>query len=123
MGYVYGGTQWSTGTSGGRAMRGDRHPSPIGPLVLILVLGVAVLTVGWWAPSAVRTMTTLRGTVDSADVPSVVSAPDRTASTLVHIATALPDAEGAGTGIVLDPAGTVLTNNHVIDGATAIQAV
>lgn len=32
-------------------------------------------------------------------------------------------AVGAGTGIVLDPNGVVLTNNHVIAGATGIQAV
>lgn len=31
-------------------------------------------------------------------------------------------AVGAGTGIVLDPGGVVLTNNHVIAGATGIQA-
>ncbi|HET9875070.1 MAG TPA: trypsin-like peptidase domain-containing protein [Mycobacterium sp.] len=30
-------------------------------------------------------------------------------------------AVGAGTGIVLDPGGVVLTNNHVISGATGIQ--
>jgi S1-C subfamily serine protease len=32
-------------------------------------------------------------------------------------------AVGAGTGIVLDPSGEVLTNNHVIEGATQISAV
>lgn len=32
-------------------------------------------------------------------------------------------AVGAGTGIVLDPNGEVLTNNHVIEGATEITAV
>ncbi|WP_408065895.1 S1C family serine protease [[Mycobacterium] vasticus] len=32
-------------------------------------------------------------------------------------------AVGAGTGIVLDPGGIVLTNNHVIAGATGITAV
>lgn len=30
---------------------------------------------------------------------------------------------GAGTGIVIDPAGVVLTNNHVVTGATGITAV
>jgi S1-C subfamily serine protease len=30
-------------------------------------------------------------------------------------------AEGAGTGMVLTPSGEVLTNNHVVDGATAIS--
>ncbi len=32
-------------------------------------------------------------------------------------------ATGAGTGIVLDPNGEVLTNNHVIEGATSISAI
>ncbi|MGH3560742.1 MAG: S1C family serine protease [Mycobacterium sp.] len=32
-------------------------------------------------------------------------------------------AVGAGTGIVLDPSGVVLTNNHVISGATQVRAV
>ncbi|MEO6792640.1 MAG: trypsin-like peptidase domain-containing protein [Mycobacterium sp.] len=32
-------------------------------------------------------------------------------------------AVGAGTGIVLDPSGVVLTNNHVIAGATGLTAV
>jgi len=43
---------------------------------------------------------------------------------LVDINTTLDyqGAVGAGTGIVLDPSGEVLTNNHVIEGATAITA-
>lgn len=43
---------------------------------------------------------------------------------LVDINTTLDyqGAVGAGTGIVLDPAGEVLTNNHVIEGATEITA-
>ncbi len=44
---------------------------------------------------------------------------------LVDINTTLgyQGATGAGTGIVLDPNGDVLTNNHVIEGATEITAV
>lgn len=44
---------------------------------------------------------------------------------LVDINTTLAyqGAVGAGTGIVLDPSGEVLTNNHVIEGATEITAV
>jgi S1-C subfamily serine protease len=43
---------------------------------------------------------------------------------LVDINTTLnyQSAVGAGTGIVLDPGGEVLTNNHVIEGATSITA-
>ncbi|HXT44761.1 MAG TPA: trypsin-like peptidase domain-containing protein [Pseudonocardiaceae bacterium] len=32
-----------------------------------------------------------------------------------------PNAQAAGTGIVLDPSGVVLTNNHVISGASSID--
>lgn len=44
---------------------------------------------------------------------------------LVDINTTLSyqGAIGAGTGIVLDPSGEVLTNNHVIEGATEITAL
>lgn len=44
---------------------------------------------------------------------------------LVDINTTLgyQGAAGAGTGIVLDPNGEVLTNNHVIEGATDITAI
>lgn len=44
---------------------------------------------------------------------------------LVDINTTLgyQGAAGAGTGIVLDPQGDVLTNNHVIEGATDITAI
>jgi S1-C subfamily serine protease len=41
---------------------------------------------------------------------------------IVDINIKLVDGEGAGTGIVLTPDGEVLTNNHVIAGATAISA-
>lgn len=44
---------------------------------------------------------------------------------LVDISTTLgyQGAVGTGTGIVIDPSGEVLTNNHVIEGATEITAV
>jgi S1-C subfamily serine protease len=35
---------------------------------------------------------------------------------------ALQDAQAAGTGIVLSPTGDVLTNNHVVEGATSVTA-
>src|SRR5215469_8854056 len=43
---------------------------------------------------------------------------------LVDIVTSLgfQQAEGAGTGLVLTSSGEVLTNNHVIEGATSIRA-
>jgi S1-C subfamily serine protease len=40
---------------------------------------------------------------------------------LVDITTTVSDGEAAGTGMVISPTGEVLTNNHVIDGATSIS--
>jgi S1-C subfamily serine protease len=40
---------------------------------------------------------------------------------IVDINTTLPNGEAAGTGMVLTSSGEVLTNNHVIDGATDIR--
>lgn len=40
---------------------------------------------------------------------------------VVDITTALDNGVGAGTGMVLSPSGLVLTNNHVIEGATKIE--
>jgi S1-C subfamily serine protease len=41
---------------------------------------------------------------------------------IVDINVTLNDGEGAGSGIVLTPNGEILTNNHVISGATSITA-
>jgi S1-C subfamily serine protease len=41
---------------------------------------------------------------------------------VVLIDTALPGGEGAGTGLVLSDDGLVLTNYHVVDGSTEVQA-
>jgi len=40
---------------------------------------------------------------------------------IVNIVVQLPNAVGAGTGIVISSNGNVLTNNHVVEGATTLQ--
>ncbi len=64
------------------------------------------------------------GEVDSSapsGLRSIVSTVDR-AVVDIDITLAYQSGEAAGTGIVLTDSGLVLTNNHVIDGATAISA-
>ncbi|HEX5346293.1 MAG TPA: trypsin-like peptidase domain-containing protein [Pseudonocardiaceae bacterium] len=70
-----------------------------------------------WAPSTVSPPASQPG--GSADVSALVA---KVAPGLVDINTQLgyQNGEGAGTGIVLSPSGEVLTNNHVISGATNI---
>ena len=62
------------------------------------------------APTAPLDQSALLGTV----VPGLVD---------INTTLGYQGAVGAGAGIVLDPSGEVLTNNHVIEGATEINAV
>ncbi|MEW6059973.1 MAG: trypsin-like peptidase domain-containing protein [Actinomycetota bacterium] len=65
-----------------------------------------------------------RQTPDGLDVQAIA---DRVVPAVVDINTVVssygfgPSAEGAGTGMILTASGEVLTNNHVIEGATSIQ--
>ncbi len=64
------------------------------------------------------------GNTEGAGAPSDVSAiAAKVDQAIVDVNTTLnyQDAEGAGTGIVLTSNGEILTNNHVVDGATKIS--
>jgi S1-C subfamily serine protease len=50
------------------------------------------------------------------------AAEKKVSSDVVDVVSRLSDGIGAGTGIVLSSNGLILTNNHVVDGAEAIQA-
>jgi S1-C subfamily serine protease len=98
--------------------------SPIARPVLAVVAVLGVLVSPACASSVAgpsRLLSRLAGVgadaAPSADLGQVVAA-------VVDIDTTLGrrHAVGAGTGIVLDSLGLVLTNNHVIEGATAISA-
>jgi S1-C subfamily serine protease len=73
-----------------------------------------------WAPSTVPPPAGSSGASNgSTDLSALVA---KVAPGLVDINTRMGyrNGEGAGTGIVLNPSGEVLTNNHVISGATSI---
>jgi hypothetical protein len=80
------------------------------------LLGVAVSHGFWQSHTATAVQTHRAG--------GASSIASRVAPVLVDINLTLgyQSGEGAATGIVLTPSGLVLTNNHVIDGATAIRA-
>jgi S1-C subfamily serine protease len=52
----------------------------------------------------------------------VQSIAEKVSPSVVNLVSALDGGEAAGTGIIISSNGLVLTNNHVIDNATAIQA-
>lgn len=81
--------------------------------VLLLLAGVAA------APATAAPATAAPATLDQSTLLGQV------VPSLVDISTNLSyqGALGSGAGILIDPAGDVLTNNHVIEGATEITAV
>lgn len=92
-------------------------------LRLHAVLGIALLTIGLvLASPSVGFATAAPAPRTPLDQSAVLS---QVVPGLVDINTTLgyQGAVGAGTGIVIDPSGVVLTNNHVIEGATEITAL
>lgn len=94
-----------------------------GALVAVLVLALTLVTAGSaagvWSlrPTAVTSSTGPSGTVGISGVPS------RAVASVVDITSRLASGAGTtmGTGIVLSRSGIVLTNNHVIEGASSIS--
>jgi S1-C subfamily serine protease len=98
-------------------------PVVLGALVLVVLAGIGLLAWGVGrSPSAgpVAAATTPVAQPQSTD-PSVIAG--KVAPGLVNINTVLgyQGAQAAGTGMVLTSNGEVLTNNHVVEGATQIQ--
>ncbi len=125
-----------TDRSGGGEPPPKRHPLL---LIILLVTVVSVIAVGvvrivwpaastpppWASSSALPPWASPRAalpvTSGALDLSALAAGVD---PAVVDINTQLsdPNSQGAGTGIVLSPSGEVLTNNHVIDGATSITA-
>jgi S1-C subfamily serine protease len=87
------------------------------------VLGIVLLTIGLvLASPGIGFATAAPAPRTPLDQSAVLS---QVVPGLVDIDTTLgyQGAVGAGTGIVIDPSGVVLTNNHVIEGATEITAL
>lgn len=86
---------------------------------LLSVMTAAIATAGLVAAPAQASPTLPRIPLDHAAVAAQVS------PAVVNIDAQMDyqSAVGAGTGIVLDPSGVVLTNNHVVAGATGLTAV
>ena len=109
-----------------RAQREHRKSSAIVGFVVAAVVFVTAFGLGHngglggssnsSSPPAIVSSNSNNGSVDTSGVSDKVSA------AVVNINTTLSGGgEAAGSGIVLTADGTVLTNNHVIDGATDIQ--
>ncbi len=119
-GYGGQGTLGDEGGRNGKRHRKARHRRHVYLGVTAAAVGLAVGTVGVRAategsPSAATTASTALST-------SQIAA--KVDKGLVDVVSTLgyQNAEAAGTGQVMTSSGLVLTNNHVIDGATSIKA-
>jgi S1-C subfamily serine protease len=85
----------------------------------VIGVGAVMSAVSLFAGPALATAATAQTTSgDGFDATGIAQKVD---PSIVDINTTLSDGAAAGTGVVLTSSGLVLTNNHVIDGATSIQ--
>lgn len=61
------------------------------------------------------------GTAPDTGDGTATDASEEQSTGIVQITTTLTNGTGAGTGLVLDADGTIVTNHHVVDGATRIE--
>ena len=87
-------------------------------LRLVLVLGAAVLSV-----AAAAVLAFGRGNSSAGSVRAAAKTSPNAGIVVVDTGLGYEDGSAAGTGMVLTSAGEVLTNNHVIAGATTIRVV
>ncbi len=97
---------------GRKGRRALRVPGMLAALMLLagLVAAPVTATPAVPAPRAPLDQTALLSQV----VPGLVD---------INTSLSYQGATGTGTGIIIDPSGEVLTNNHVIEGATEITAI
>ena len=104
------------GDGGYRPPAGPRRPHRI-------LAGAAAAIIAFGAGAGVTAWANGAGGSGASKVLSTSKIVQMADPSVVNIVSTLggQGAESAGTGIVLSSSGEVLTNNHVIDGATAIQ--
>jgi S1-C subfamily serine protease len=94
-------------------------------LLLASVLLVAGCDLGGGSETATTTVTETRTATVEADAPpgeSLADAVERVLPSVVNVRTTVPGGgTGEASGVVVDRAGVVVTNNHVVEGATTIS--
>ena len=101
--------------------RRSEHVGPIFIVALIVILLVAVAA-GAGIEYALHHSTITGQSPGSSASPASPAMTAKVDPAVVDITTVVPDGEAAGTGMVLTSSGLVLTNNHVIENATTVNA-
>ena len=118
---------WNTDGENYRRLRKGRMPLAL--VAVLMVVAVAIGTIAghglWSSKSSAAAAQNLSSPSPPASggSSSVASVAQKVDPALVdiNVTFSYQSAQGAGTGIVLTPDGEILTNNHVIEGATSIE--
>jgi len=96
----------------------------VGPILIVALVVILLVAVaaGAGIEYALHHSTITGPSPGSSASPASPAITAKVDPAVVDITTVVPDGEAAGTGMVLTSSGLVLTNNHVIENATTVNA-
>ncbi|MFJ6798301.1 S1C family serine protease [Streptomyces sp. NPDC091268] len=123
-----------SGGSGGSQVHGPAHAAPAPrakrPVALLAAVAIAAAVVGGGTAATVQQLTGTPGgsgtgingtNVSRSSNGTVAGVAENVSPSVVRIDTRTGSGQGTGSGIVVTADGEIVTNNHVVDGATEIQ--
>lgn len=126
-----GGNGWATwGEAAPAAPAPQGHARAKRPIALLAAVALAAAVVGGGTAAAVQQMlsktngtgTGVNGsTISQSNNGTVTGVAENVSPSVVRIDTRTSSGQGTGSGIVITADGEIVTNNHVIDGASQIQ--
>ncbi|MGW6703495.1 S1C family serine protease [Streptomyces sp. NPDC054956] len=126
-----GGSGWATwGDAPAAAPQGPGHARAKRPVALLTAVALAAAVVGGGTAAAVQqflsnggtTGTGVNGsTISQSNTGTVSGVAEAVSPSVVRIDTSTSSGTGTGSGVVITADGEIVTNNHVIDGASKIQ--
>src|SRR5207253_4365376 len=104
---------------------GLRTGAIIGLILLLIVVFVIGGFAGWVFASAKSSATTTTTTTQAATTLDAVreSVAAKVKPTIVEVYVTLAKGAALGSGVIVDSRGYIVTNNHVVSGATTIQVI
>ncbi|MET9087270.1 trypsin-like peptidase domain-containing protein [Streptomyces sp. NPDC004237] len=118
----------------GAALEGAAHSAPKkrarGPIALLAAVAIVAAAVGGGTAYAFQELTGKNDTVSSSTTTSVVPSSKKgdvatiaaaVSPSVVEITATLSNGTSTGSGVIITSDGEIITNNHVISGATSVK--
>ncbi|MCJ0873636.1 S1C family serine protease [Streptomyces sp. AP-93] len=121
---------WGEAAPAAPAPQGQGHARAKRPVALLTAVALAAAVVGGGTAAAVQQMlnktngtgTGVNGsTISQSSNGTVSGVAENVSPSVVRIDTRTASGQGTGSGVVITADGEIVTNNHVIDGASQIQ--